>query len=527
MIPVSIKEDKIIEHADELIKTARRQLSFSLLACFYVLLIVAETSDVVLLTEGASAQLPLLSTTVDIEIFYAASPTFLLLIQIHYLAYTHKFWQLLGRMRRSEVICETQKSESDWAKLVDLEHIFYPWLLMDFARIHHGDLCKRSTPLSRTYGRGAQIMSWYLMPFTIFLISLDAAEFSSQDPEWEFFFIIHVVVLSLSVFLTIYFHQRALLVLCVDHILDREAIDSKPTMSAMNWASLVIVVLVTGALLTLYARNPMGILSWAGAAPDLERAELSEKPKNWPNTLKTRILIIDAEEAQKNFELEDSAKENVIRGDYKGWTLNRPNLHGAFAVGADFGSVELMNARVHETQLQFANMNGAKLQNSDFNQANVRNVNFIVADLSGSRFFGTVFDGADFRQARLRNTLFVGGSFRGTNFAGADLTGAVFTAPRNAGETIFGGPVLDLRSVEFGSAVHRNPNNGSYERVGTILRGADLGNATLDKQQEGLVCGGEDAEGNESRFPIGFNPSSCPDWLPYEAEAMVFHASTN
>jgi len=87
----------------------------------------------------------------------------------------------------------------------------------------------------------------------------------------------------------------------------------------------------------------------------------------------------------------------------------------------------------------------------------------------------------------------------------------MFRPPLSIAEVIYGGPTIDLRKAKFGTGVYRD-RDGNPQRVLTIVAGAELSNATLDKHQEKLMCSGTDAKGRESRFPADFSPPPCPSW---------------
>ncbi len=145
---------KIVEEES---KNARTLFFGILLACVYGWLTIASTTDVLLLTNSSSSQLPVISASIPIVSFYIVGPLMLFVLYM----YLHLHLQRL------------------WERLADLPAVFpdgrslgkraYPWLLTGLVYSYNPYLKNRRPPLSRLQTAISLLVTWWLMPLTILL----------------------------------------------------------------------------------------------------------------------------------------------------------------------------------------------------------------------------------------------------------------------------------------------------------------------------------------------------------------------
>ena len=88
--PLSIVQEKS--------QNAKRILLSLLLACIYVFLTVATTTDARLVTNSTSSQLPIINSEIPIVGFYWAAPLILVSVYLYFLLYLQRLWESLAKL---------------------------------------------------------------------------------------------------------------------------------------------------------------------------------------------------------------------------------------------------------------------------------------------------------------------------------------------------------------------------------------------------------------------------------------------
>lgn len=524
MFEVNIHRDDIIAHASEIIKTARSLLFFIIIACFYCLLTILSTTDTELISGAKKAELPIIETEVDIWIFFFVAPWLLVSMQTYFYAYSHKLWRLLVRVSPpSKEQMSEKKSAAGWPGPFDIEQAIHPWLMVDFVRRYQPHMAKASYGLSTTYSRASGLLSWWLIPLTLFVMCTDAAAYGLRTPPEVILSTSYIFALAISIFVSQHFRKLAIAILTCRSSEEIENIEKRKTFSLNSVFLIALYITLSATFIVVFSENPKRWLGFLGADADLVDGELSTPPEGWPG----RLTMVDATQTPTVFDATLVSQNNALR-KVKRISLRYRDLRGAdmtsaFAAKVDFTAAKLRSVRFDGAQLQQAIFNGGVLAESTFVSTDMTRANLIQADVSNARLFGTFLDNANFRQANLTEAEFVGGRFNGTDFSGANLTGAIFRPPLSIKEVIYGSPSIDLRKAIFGTGLYRD-ETGNPQRVLTIVAGADLSYATLDKHQENLMCSGTDAKGRKSKFPAGFSPPPCPSWVIDKAEPVVYSA---
>ncbi len=112
-------------------------------------------------------------------------------------------------------------------------------------------------------------------------------------------------------------------------------------------------------------------------------------------------------------------------GHFQGATFWGTNLEGANLCGADlrgdFNGVNLDNASINGSTLEFTRIAGASLAGTTFRGANLKRVQFLISSLEGVEMGGANLENAD-----LSNTSLEGTNMEQADVGKANLTGAFF-----------------------------------------------------------------------------------------------------
>lgn len=515
MAEIKITLDDLLSHASDIIKTARGILAITLVACLYSLLTVAATKDVDLVLGRSSAELPIISTEVNILYFFFLAPWFLVGIQTYYLAYTHKLWVLLAKLSYRHPSTVGKGVAKDTFQGVDIEQALYPWLMMDFARKHRPNMPENSKQLSDVYGLVAAALSWIMVPLSISIICFGAAAFGARSSlELTLLFSL-IISLSISIFVAVFFYNRAIETLKCKTVEEVAQVERSSVFGKSSLRRFSAILVVTTIFTIVVSENPFRIVSFLGPDANFERAEISSMPDNWPGQISINDIRDSAKLVREISAEQEAAERKVTPSNLARRDLRGARFDEAFAVRSDFSGSNLRRSSFIGTQLRRANFGGANFSGSFFRDADLSMANLIQVQAVRTRFWGTLFRGSDFRQANLSGSEFIGGYFEETDFSGANLSNVTIRPPMTLEEVAFGGPTIDLTKAIFGPGVYIDPNGKSVP-VLTIVAGANLENATLTKQQEKLMCGDD-----LSMYPVGFKPENCPEWVLKDAKSLV------
>jgi uncharacterized protein YjbI with pentapeptide repeats len=341
-----------------LVKQSRTLLTLLCLGCACAWLVLASTSDAVLLTNASVALLPRLSIPIPSQTFARLMPVLLLGLFIYLHLHLHRLWEELAEL---PAIFPDGRA---------LDKTAYPWLFHSIVRAHVWCLRLQRPPLSRLRTALTISLAWWLVPGTL------ARFWIRYLPAHDWLVtILHLTLLVASIGLAIFFQGLARSVLR-GHVIRR----------FQHGAVALLVAFACDAVLSFVS---FGALT--GIPPHLppaSRAQDIAAAGPMSHTLRQlvpRLLtFIDASPFANFVEAE------VSTGLIPMSTGGRKDLE------------HVKGANLLERNLRYANAARAFLARADLRRA----------DLSG----------ADLRQADLRGARFDGAELFGTNLQGADLS---------------------------------------------------------------------------------------------------------
>jgi uncharacterized protein YjbI with pentapeptide repeats len=498
-LPEELKTFSGLATVEETSKTARSIFLATLLACAYIWLTIASTTDAQLLTNSGTSKLPVIATDISIAWFFIIVPALLLLMYAYFHFHLQGLWEELATLP---------------AIFVDgrpLHRRSYPWLVNEIVRSELPVLKPTGSTLTRIQDRLVVALVWGVVPLTILGCWLRFIVRRSMAASlWQ------ALLAAISILAAFQFHRLARWTLQqrqVEFWLQRARLRRALGGGLVVLAVLCVTswVLITGIRREALWRPEIEQADAARYATDVAHdARVSPRwPRVWlPNVLKRLgvhtfasfdLADVSARvDTPSGFRIKGAAlagsdlryatargafldKADLTSSDLRGVDLSNASLEGAQLDGASFAFARLFEAKmidVHTAQGTPANFTGATLTSADFGRANLEGANFSLADLGGTIFRSAMLKRAvmplnsncDFSLADLRYV-----DFRGRNLAGADLSGATFRWTRLQHADLTG---AKLAEAEFGSACYdtatRWPQGFDPSTSGALLVVSDM-----------------------------------------------------
>ncbi len=457
--------DDALAVVQEASKNARKLFLTMLLACAYSLLTIATTTDLGLILNSGSSELPIIRTQVPIVWFYLATPPFLLGVFIYFHIGMQRLWEGLGKL------------PAIFPDGRELDEKAYPWLLIGLARAH--------VPLLRQMDRKhflwlqngfAIALAWGVVPFTLYMFW---ARYIPRH-DWDGT-TLHLSLLILSALFTFFSYRHAVDILAG---IPRKSswTDKQPrTFRALSGE------LFRRMKLWPVCRGPRFFFGWAR---QYVNARL-RMWRTWPALVATAAIVwfvylsfaaITREESFTGseppfFRPYADLPFKDISEKLAGWTPgDTANVRGSNLVGANLRYAFLLGAFLPKAglrwaNLQGANLRGANLQGADLEGANLQGADLWEANLQGARFF-TAHEGTPAR------------------VEGANLFGvSVLWEPRTLFEWLDRGAIC-VETERLGSPVRlgRVAKENTQAEMAPYLDAALNGDSTAIRRIEGL-CG--------------------------------------
>jgi uncharacterized protein YjbI with pentapeptide repeats len=342
----------------DLTRQARWLFVLLLLGCALAWLIIAATTDAMLLTNAPAALLPYLRTPLPSGGFYKVMPLVLFGLYVYFHLYLQRLWEELANL--PAVFPDGRP----------LDQTAYPWLLHGLVRAHFGRLRSERPPLSRLQTGLAVILAWWVVPFTLLLFWVRYL----PCHDW-LVTTLHITLLVAAIGFAVLFQGLARTVLR-GLVVGRYKHGAVALMLAFG-IDVVLSFLSFGALTgvppQLYTANQLQ----QHLAPKLGAADIRR--------LVPRLLaLLDYSPFASLAEVDVSTRPTAATGQGK----------------------ELLTL-----------VQGAPLKDRNLRYANAVRAFLVNADLRGADLLG-----ADLRQADLRGARFDGAELHGTHLQGADLT---------------------------------------------------------------------------------------------------------
>ena len=136
-------------------QNAKKVLLSLLLACTYVVLTVATTTDVGLITKSSSSELPIIRSAIPIVGFYGAAPLILVSIYLYLLLYLHRLWESMAKL------------PAVFPDGTPLDEKVYPWLPNSLVASHFALLKEKRPALSGLQSVFSRLFVYWVVPITL------------------------------------------------------------------------------------------------------------------------------------------------------------------------------------------------------------------------------------------------------------------------------------------------------------------------------------------------------------------------
>jgi len=150
-----------LDHFGPVAETSRNagnQLFTILLVCVYAWLTVAATTDVGLIADTATSQLPIIGTSVRIVAFYVVAPLLLMALYIYFHLTLQGLYEDLALL------------PAFFPDGRRLDQRAYPWLLNKLVGLIFPQLKNRQVPFDTTQFLLSVLIAWMIIPLTLMII---------------------------------------------------------------------------------------------------------------------------------------------------------------------------------------------------------------------------------------------------------------------------------------------------------------------------------------------------------------------
>jgi len=498
-LPQGIQEFKeVLEVVAETSRNSRKLFVVMLLGCAYVLLSIATTTDVRLLTNSGSSPLPIIGAQIPIVLFYLVSPFLLLGIYCYFHLYTQKLWEGLAEL---PAVFPDGRS---------LDMKAYPWLLVRLVRAQFYQLQEYRPPLSKLQKLISFFLAWMFVPLT--LICLWLRYVPRQDWLGT---TLHIILFTVAIWATVMFYCLAIGTLRGDK--SEKALWERPLRQFRMYkrSGMAIGLGLIVLLLSLVTINGTGIhnestdrlqfrlndvKTWVPYAlgeihlspyANLIDKEVSTKLSNWSQKEEDILLVKSAPLYRGNLRSARAVRAFLVKADLRDAdlrnacllyaNLEKANLSGANLEGAKFRGAILRNADLSSANPQRANFEMKDLLGSDFEEDNIRKADLEEARDKLLNLPGFEDQKVDFKEAKLQKADLTNASFPGAYLGDAKLPEAKLSNANLLGADLWSAVLekANLQGTKLQLADLEQANLEGAHLEGADLLGASLGGANL------------------------------------------------
>jgi uncharacterized protein YjbI with pentapeptide repeats len=421
-LPEDISKFEGLEAVQDLSQNAGKLFVTMIAADAFMQLIVAQTTQIQLLTNSGTTKIPVLDADIPITTLFWLGPTILFVLYMAFQFYLQRLWELMAGLPAvfPDGAILTQKS--------------FPWLLNDLVRSQFPRLLDRPQPLASWQELLFSFLAYLLVPLSLF--PFWARYLCAQ--QWAITWI-HIVFFGLFLWAMIVFYRLAIATLARDEkLLDvwRSGLfSSNGGKKLVLMATPLLVSVVWSGWFLLLTKNTIdwGVpreqynptTKWSSDAPKypmfalrrwvprvleeigydpfvtLEEAEL---PQGFAQLRNAHLRYANLSRAQL-------AKANLNNADLRNANLSGISLNGATLVGADlFGAnlsgASLIDTRLGPADLAHADLSGADLQNSQLIGADLTAASCTSADFANADLTAAIFIDATVTNASLNGSFY-------------------------------------------------------------------------------------------------------------------------
>ena len=363
--PLSIVKEKS--------QNAKKVLLALILACIYVFLTVATTTDARLITNSTSSRLPIINSEIPIVGFYWAAPLILVSVYLYFLLCLQRLWESLGKL------------PAVFPDGTPLDEKVYPWLPNSLVSSHFVLLREHRPVLSGLQALISIALAYWIVPLTILLVW---GRYLVRN-EWAGT-AVHISLLVIGAVSAIMFHGLA------GETLEgkqRKPFEWNKTLTRMKTRSVPILVVVIGGLFWILSYGAIhGLPAWvprtlqsARLSPvaDFERQELAGANLEDKSLPYLQAQFADLQEA--NLRGADLQEADLRSANLERSVLSNANLTGANLEEAKLQSADLTGACLQDAILEYANLQQAILERADLRRAEMGNSDLRDAFLLGTK----------------------------------------------------------------------------------------------------------------------------------------------
>ncbi len=487
------KENEIFDHWYESVNQAsdvsRTAMLFLLIVALYLLIMVSQTDDMILLREE-TVELPLMQIGIPVVVFYAIAPLIFMLLHVNLLL---RLSQLATAVVKLRDLTSSTMVDSRISKSFAFD---YSYMLLG----------TKSFEIKRLVMCLVFFLQVGVVPVTV-LFFLQMHFLAYQDEGITFFhqFVTTLDLLFLATFAYSFVTKwsgvrpldrkgkgRAVSAIMLTAAILKRSVPFVPIalVAFFSW----FILLVPDGYIEKKVNYPwqQEISGWIFTdwwkEPDVEsELPLAEGEGAWFSGLKNFLTDKPLGEVRRYIDLshatislrdvspfivgaliqQDNDATPKIPCEHIGkLKLEDRRLHYARFVGSKFECTELKNALMSGADLSGAHFIGAEMTGTDFSDAN----------LSGADFAGSNLSGSEFRNANLRNAYLHGTNLSYAYFSRADLRHARLRRVDLRGAHLHGAKLSD---AEFHHADLSDAQLHSADLSRATLFGANLRNAKL------------------------------------------------
>lgn len=499
-MPQEIQEfQDVLEVVAETSRNSRKLFVVMLLGCAYVLLSIATTTDVRLLTNSGSSPLPIIGAQIPIVLFYLFSPFLLLGTYCYFHIYTQNLWEGLAEL----------PAVFPDGRPLDMKA--YPWLLTRLVRMQFHQLQDYHPPLSKLQKLTSLVLAWMLVPLT--LLCLWFRYLPRQDWIGT---TLHLVIFTVAVWAGMMSYRLAVGTLREDksekalweNPLKQFGMYKRSGMAVCLGFIVLLFSLVTINGTGIYNQDtdrlkfePSDVKTWVPYALEKMRLspfanlvdkEVSTKLSNWSQKENEIGLVKSAPLYRANLRSARAVRAFLVKADLRQADLSHTyllsaNLQGADLTGANLEGAKLVGANLRNAKLINANNHRANIEMKDLLGDDVNEDNLSEADLQEARnnlysLPGFEDQKVDFTEAKLQNADLTNANFPGAYLGEADLQDAKLSSTNLLMAALYGVNLMnaELEGTKLQLADLQQANLGGAHLEGADLLGASLGGANLE-----------------------------------------------
>jgi len=435
---VTPKDKLLLDQISALTKLVRSTWLGLLVVCAYTWLAVALQSDLEILENAVTLELPVIGSKISPSNFYLAAPAIILVISIYLHVLISRLWRLYSLLPRNVDGLTSEDAVEPWLGVTFLPNASHPRLFVSMARLA-GSIFVWLMPISAIAVSGGRYVSpnnFHIVYHSFFLAAIlvstgiiagftrsPLAKISNHSAR--------VVFSKRAIDFTAFIFLALVLISRFSDI---------RTLHINTWANTRINISDSVLILT---RKDKEFPKYADSR-QVFREEFCPK-KNILNIFQKKCPEDEYQEANVWQSYRRSAWEILIQKELTGFHIKRAEAKRIFAP-----RIILIDVSFIDTNLTEANLEGAEMNEVNFSGSDLSDVLAPFADLREAKFQNAGLYGTQFQYARLGQADFSGANVRHVDFERASIVDFQLLQSK---PTKFNGAVV-IRSMFEGASMN-------------------------------------------------------------------------